>query len=261
MILSEKILMIEPRGFSFNKQTSEDNFFQSSAAIKAPGEAAMREFQELKNKLVGADIMVTVISSIDGINTPDAVFPNNWFSTTPNGQMILYPMMAPNRRLERRKEIIEKVRKDYPELIDLTRMEERESYLEGTGSLVLDHNERIAYASLSKRTSKEALAEWEKAMGYEVITFTSYDNNNEIIYHTNVVLTLGDGFAIVCAEAIRDQKEREMVIKKLSEKKEIILITKTQLHSYCGNCIELKGRNFSSCRHRHTRLFQRNKKV
>jgi hypothetical protein len=241
MILSEKVLMIEPRGFSFNKKTSADNFFQSTANIKFPAETALKEFQDLKYKLMRAGITVIVVSPEDQLATPDGVFPNNWFSTSPYGHFILYPMMASNRRLERRKDIIDKFRRDYKELIDLSSLEEKDLFLEGTGSLVIDHENKTAYASLSKRTNIDALKEWSTRVGYTLVTFTSYDKNGEIIYHTNVVLSLGDGFAIVCLEAIRDEKEREQLREKLSERNELITLTLAQLHAFCGNCLELRN--------------------
>lgn len=241
MILSEKVLMVEPKGFSFNTKTSSDNFFQSQGNVKFPVETAMKEFHDLKTKLMKAGITVIVISPDDGQATPDGVFPNNWFSTSPYGQFVLYPMMADNRRLERRKEIIDRLKKQYKEVIDLSGMEEKNIFLEGTGSLVVDHENKIAYASLSKRTNLEAIKEWNKNLNYELILFTSYDKNNEIIYHTNVVLSLCDGFAIVCLEAIRNEAERETVKKKLSEKNELIILSLDQMHSFCGNCLELKN--------------------
>ncbi len=241
MILSEKVLMIEPKGFCFNKETSADNFFQSEETIKVPGETAMKEFHDLKNKLVKAGIEVIVFSPEDELTTPDSVFPNNWFSTTPSGELILYPMKAVNRRIERRKEIIDKIKSENTKLIDLTPMEDRNIFLEGTGSLVLDHESKIAYASLSDRTNKEAILEWCKVMNYEPVIFTSFDKNNEPIYHTNVVLTLGDGFAIVCLDAIKNKQERENLEKKLSEKNELIKLSIMQMHAFCGNCLQLKN--------------------
>ncbi len=243
MILSDKVLMVEPKGFSFNTKTSSDNFFQTPANVKFPAETAMKEFHDLKTKLMKAGITVIVISPEDGQTTPDGVFPNNWFSTSPYGQFVLYPMMADNRRLERRKEIINRLKKQYKEVIDLSGMEEKNIFLEGTGSLVVDHENKIVYASLSKRTNAEAIEEWNKKLDYELILFTSYDKNNEIIYHTNVVLSLCDGFALVCLEAIRNETERETVKKKLSEKNELIILSLDQMHSFCGNCLELKNHN------------------
>jgi hypothetical protein len=241
MQLSEKILMIEPRGFAFNRETSKDNFFQSPGSIKAPVESALKEFHEMKKKLMKAGIMVTVVSPDDSQPTPDSVFPNNWFSTTPDGELILYPMMAANRRKERRNEIIDKLKKTYSKVIDLSPLEQREMYLEGTGSLVIDHENKRLYASLSKRTNEEALKEWNKNKGYELIVFTSYDQNNETIYHTNVMLSLGDGFAIACLESIRDNDQREMLKKKLEEHNELFTITLAQMQSFCGNCLALRN--------------------
>ena len=241
MILSEKILMIEPRGFSYNEETGADNFFQTTATLKAPVETAIKEFHELKNKLMKAGIEVTVISSGDELVSPDAVFPNNWFSTTPQGHLVLYPLMASNRRIERKMDIVDKLKKKYTNVIDLTYLEENKFFLEGTGSLVIDHENKTAYASLSQRTNKEALTEWNKQLNYEINIFESYDQNNEIIYHTNVVMTLGDGFSIICLDAIKEDKDREVIHKKLSANSELILLTKEQMHSFCGNCIELKN--------------------
>jgi hypothetical protein len=241
MLLSEKILMIEPRGFTFNRETTGDNYFQSREHVKAPVETAMKEFHDLKFKLMRAGIEVSVYSPTDDTTTPDSVFPNNWFSTTPYGQLILYPMMAPNRRLERRKDIIEKVKQKYTSFIDLSNLEEKKFFLEGTGSLVMDHENKVAYASLSKRTSEEALKEWKKQMEYEVVMFTSIDKNKEVIYHTNVVMALGDGFAIVCLEAIENEKERKVIRERLAANNELIEITLEQVHNFCGNCLMLKN--------------------
>ncbi len=241
MILSERVLMVEPRGFSFNKETSSDNFFQSTGTIKAPVETALREFHDLKNKLVKASIEVNIVSPDDELVTPDSVFPNNWFSTSPYGQFIIYPMKAENRRLERRKHIIEKIRKRYSKIIDLTHLESNNLFLEGTGSLVIDHERKIAFASLSHRTSEEAVKEWGKLMGYETIVFTSRDQNDEVIYHTNVVLALGEKFAVVCLDAITNEKERETIEEKLKANFELIVITKAQMQSFCGNCLVLKN--------------------
>ncbi len=243
MFLSDRILMVEPRGFAYNSETSPDNFFQANVTTKAPGESAMKEFHDLKNKIMRTGVMVTVISPNDGVHTPDGVFPNNWFSTTPEGQLILYPMMAANRRQERRKEIISRVTKEYKTLIDLSPLEEKNIYLEGTGSLVIDHEKKVAYASLSKRTSREAVEEWSRRMNYELVLFTSFDQNDEIIYHTNVVLMLGDGFSIVCLEAIKNDEERALLEKKLEERGEILTLTLAQMHSFCGNCLQLRNTN------------------
>ena len=241
MILSEKIIMIEPRGFTYNEETGGDNFFQSTTTLKVPSETALKEFHEFKNKLMKAGIEVNVFSPTDEIISPDGVFPNNWFSTTPNGQLILYPMMAANRRMERREELIDRIKKNYSETIDLTYLEKDEHYLEGTGSLVIDHENKIVFASLSQRTNKKALLEWNKKMKYEINTFESVDHNNEIIYHTNVVMSLADGFAIVCLDAIKEKKDRDVIQEKLSSKNELIIISKEQLHLFCGNCIGLKN--------------------
>ena len=233
--------MLEPRGFTFNEETRADNFFQSTTTIRVPAETAMKEFHEFKNKLMKAGIEVTVFTPAEELNSPDSVFPNNWFSTTPYGQLILYPMMASNRRIERKKEIIDRLKKKYTSIIDLTHFENQNLYLEGTGSLIVDHENKSAYASLSQRTSKEVLTEWSRQLDYKINTFESFDLNDEIIYHTNVVMTLGEGFVIICLDAIKGKKDRETISEKLSAKHELIIISKEQMHAFCGNCINLKN--------------------
>jgi hypothetical protein len=244
MLLTGQVVMIEPKGFSYNQETT-DNSFQSKSPIHAPGEAAMREFQELKKKLISADLEVIIYTPQEG--TPDAVFPNNWFSTTPAGQLILYPMKAPNRRKERRDDIIIRLKQTYTDVIDLTFLENEEKYLEGTGSLVIDHQNKTAFAAISQRTNTDAIAEWEKRTGYNVIRFSATDKSDNIVYHTNVVLTLGEGFAIVCDEAIGNEQQRADVVRLIAQNREVITITRAQMHSFCGNCLELKnesGRNY-----------------
>jgi hypothetical protein len=241
MILAEKILMVEPRGFSFNQETSSDNFFQSPGNIKAPVETALKEFYDLKNKLVKAGIEVVLITPDADPITPDSIFPNNWFSTNPSGKLFIYPLKAKNRRLERKKEIIDKLKKTYSTITDLSHLEDSGLFLEGTGSLVIDHENKIAYASLSHRTSLDAAKEWGKLSGYEILTFTSKDENDHLIYHTNVMLSLGDKFSIVCLECIANEKERESLKNKLSAKNELIIISLEQVKAFCGNVLVLKN--------------------
>ncbi len=166
----------------------------------------------------------------------------------PDGYYIQYPMMALNRRLERRHQVISFLDRLYPKTIDLTHVETRGIFLEGTGSLVIDHSNRIAYASLSQRTSSNILFEWSKLTGYEVVIFSSLDKNGEQIYHTNVMMTLCERFAIICLSAIDDEEAKERVVKSLVRTgHELIEISLGQMHHFCGNCLELennKGERF-----------------
>jgi hypothetical protein len=248
---ARKVLMIEPKNFISNPQTVGDNFFQQRPGGDSPEYAArqsMLEFHNLADLLAKSGIEVHVFRQDDMLDTPDAVFPNNWFSTMPGGQFILYPMMAMNRRMERRIPVIRFLEKIYPQVIDLTHVESRGLFLEGTGSLVIDHQNRIAYASLSQRTSSNLLFEWSKLTGYDVVMFSSRDINDEPVYHTNVMLTICERFAIICLSAIDDEEAKERVVKSLVRSgHELVEISIKQMHHFCGNCLELengKGEKF-----------------
>lgn len=241
--------MIEPRFFISNPETRADNSFQKdTSAIQDPEAEARKEFINLKALLESHGINVLHYRQDDDRITPDAIFPNNWFSTHPDGTMILYPMKAGNRRLERREKLISLLKINYPHLIDLSGLEKNNIFLEGTGSLVIDHRNRIAYACLSGRTNPEALKEWANQMHFRLIIFTAIDRNNTVIYHTNVVMTIGEKFAILCSEAIRDNIEKMAVLHSLRETGHAVVeITFSQMHQFCGNCLELinnEGKNF-----------------
>ena len=237
--------MIEPKDFISNPQTAGDNFFQSgpgSGALEDAQDKALKEFNGLADLLAQSGIEVHVFRQDDMLTTPDAIFPNNWFSTIPGGQLILYPMMAVNRRMERRMPVISFLETIYPHVIDLTLNERRGLFLEGTGSLVIDHLNKIAYASLSQRTSSNLLFEWSKMTGYEVEMFSSQDMRGEPVYHTNVMMTLCERFAIICLSAIDDEEAKERIVKSLVRTgHELIEISLEQMHHFCGNCLELEN--------------------
>ncbi|MEO8088467.1 MAG: arginine deiminase-related protein [Bacteroidota bacterium] len=248
---ARKILMIEPKNFISNPQTVGDNFFQKPGISIPDEELALKtrnEFDSLVEILTHAGIEVRLFSQDDEVITPDAIFPNNWFSTFPGGLFILYPMMAENRRLERRPSVITYLDNIYRKKIDLSHDEMRGIFLEGTGSLVIDHANKIAYASLSQRTSSNLVFEWSKLTGYTVILFSAYDKNEEPVYHTNVLMCVAEKFAIACFEAMEDEDARERVKKSLLlTDHELIEITLEQMHHFCGNCLELennKGEKF-----------------
>jgi hypothetical protein len=239
------LLMVEPKNFISNPQTAGDNFFQQATAALSEEDLSRKtkkEFDALVKALEDADVEVTLFRQDDALNTPDAIYPNNWFSTLPGGTLVLYPMMAENRRLERRAPLLDYLRKKYGKVINLYYDEDRGIYLEGTGSLVIDHRSRIAYASLSQRTSSNMIFEWCRLTGYDVVIFTSYDRNGEVIYHTNVMMCVAENFAIVCLEAMEDEDARDRVRKSLNKTgHEIIEITLSQVHHFCGNCLELEN--------------------
>lgn len=241
MALAKNVLLIKPKNFHSNPQTALDNNFQAiPLASEDVQKYAELEFDGLLKLLTEHKVKVELIEISDELETPDAIFPNNWFSTHPDGTMVLYPMKAVNRRLERRPELIELLHHRYPNLLDLSRNEDRGLFLEGTGSIILDNINKKAYAALSERTSSNLLYEWSKKTNYETITFSAYDENEKLIYHTNVLLSIGEGFCILCSNAIKDTDELRLVKKSFQETgHEIIEINYSQLKKFCGNCIQL----------------------
>jgi hypothetical protein len=247
MAIAKKILMIEPVGFASNPHTAIDNHFQQLISDGETEEKAKKEFHHLREQLENAGIEVIVFLPRDNISTPDAVFPNNWFSTHED-KLVLYPMKAENRRKERREEIIKILVDRYPQVIDLTKKENEEIFLEGTGSIVIDDINQTAFASLSGRTDKNLFIEWCKLTGYKPLVFRSTDRDGKEIYHTNVLITIGDKFAIVCLDAIKDSLEKKSVEDALLKNRiTLIKISIEQLHCFCGNCLLLQneeGENF-----------------
>lgn len=242
--LAGKVLMVAPRNFISNPETAEDNYFQKEqTGFNFTQEQVNEEFSNLKNILTSHGIEVLVYNQTDQLNTPDAIFPNNWFSTHSDGRIILYPMKAENRRLERRQEIISQLSVYYPNRIDFSAFEKKDQYLEGTGSLVLDHRNKIAYAALSQRTNKSALEEWAKEMSFEPICFHAADQNKQAVYHTNVLLAIADSFAIICSASIPDDTERQTVLQSLHKYQgEILDISFDQMNHFCGNCLALQNK-------------------
>lgn len=242
---TSNILMIRPVNFAFNLQTAESNAFQDtdSQALdeEITQENALREFDIMVSQLRAIGVNVMVYEDTPKPYTPDSIFPNNWVSFHHSGKVCLYPMQAENRRLERRADIIEDLRKNFhvETVIDLTVFEEENKFLEGTGSLVLDRMHRIAYACISPRTNEEVLAAWEKQMnGYKIVKFGAVDAHDKEIYHTNVMMCIGDNFAVVCLQSIKDLDERLAVKESLeSTGKNVIEISLEQMNSFAGNML------------------------
>ncbi len=246
--LADAVLMIRPVRFVSNPHTSESNRFQRVSALTAD-ELQIRaraEFDTVAQTLRGAGIDVFVIDDTVEPHTPDSIFPNNWVSFHADGRAVLYPMEAENRRTERRMDIIDIINGDFgfgiTEIVDLTFYEQSGHFLEGTGSLVLDRPNRIAYACLSSRTHLEPLADFARRMNYEAVVFEAVDRDGVPIYHTNVMMSLGERLAIICEESILREDQRAAVIGRLRETGyDILSLTYGQLEAFAGNMLELRN--------------------
>jgi hypothetical protein len=237
---TNKILMIRPASFGYNTETALTNSFQH---VENDGEAqnALFEFDQMVQQLQQHGIDVMVIYDTIQPKKPDAIFPNNWFSTHTDGTCILYPMLHQNRRIERRTDIIQQVCKHPEKLIELSYLENKNLFLEGTGSLVIDHEFKIAYAAISPRTSAEALTIFEAKTGFKVIPFHAFDRAQQPIYHTNVVMALSPNIAVICLEVI-PKTEQEILLQSFAQsKKEVIEISLQQLENFAGNMLCLKN--------------------
>lgn len=250
--LTNRILMVRPIAFTYNEETGADNLYQKNdnQDRKILEEKAEKEFDTLVEKLRSESIEVLVIQDSLTPHTPDSIFPNNWFSTHEDNKVVLYPMYAENRRLERTDKIFEFVKeKNQTEKIDFTKYENEGKFLEGTGSMCLDRKNKIAYANISKRTDKELFEKFCEKLGYKGISFSGSQIVNGIkapIYHTNVMLTIGEEYAIVYLSAIEDEKEREIVKNSLvNSGKKIIEISGEQTKNFLGNAIELRKKDGS----------------
>ena len=249
---TKTILMIKPSAFRFNEETAVNNHFQfadqSQTATQIKNKA-VQEFDGMVSILQKNGVEVIVVDHDNGTETPDAVFPNNWFSTHKNGDVYLYPMNAMNRRLERKLEIFETIKEKHhfqiSNIIDFTQGEKEDLFLEGTGSMILDRVNGFIYASISKRTSEKLLLEYAKKINYDVISFKSYHSSSQqspLIYHTNVMMCLASSFAVICLESILDQSERQKVTDKLKETEKVIIdITFDQMNNFAGNMLEVQN--------------------
>lgn len=248
MQTTSHILMVRPAHFGFNEETASSNAFQSGETTlsrEAISRKALEEFDQFVSVLRAAGVEVTVADDSPEPVKPDAVFPNNWMTLHDDGTMILYPMQAAVRRLERQSHIIEWMEKNgqINQVIHLEGSEKTGHFLEGTGSMILDRDHRIVYACLSPRTDAALLDRFCQLTGYEAVTFHSTDANGQDIYHTNVMMALGDTFAVICTDTIRDTLEREKVELSLRHTgKEIIAITLDQMLQFAGNMLQVCNR-------------------
>ena len=278
---TNRVLMMAPTAFGFNADAAEDNYFMNGAntgtgagsgdpASSSITQRAMREHQALWRALSDAGVVVSLWSHSAEQGTPDALFPNNWFSThaatgaaagrTEQATLALYPMKPPNRRKERRDDIVAWLSSRYGRVVDFSPAEEGNvriphadadgadapapaaAFLEGTGSLVLDHINRVAYVAASERSDVALASAWASTIGFsELVAFDATDADGRPIYHTNVVMSIGTSFAVVCAEAIEDDGQRERVLAHLrAGGKEVIQISRAQMEQFCGNVLELR---------------------
>jgi hypothetical protein len=239
------VLLVQPARFGVNAETAASNSFQSAAPPTGDiAAAARREHAALAVTLATSGVRVHVVDGLADDSLPDELFPNNWLSLHADGTVVLYPMLAPNRRRERRADILETLRERYriARIVDLTDLERRGEYLEGTGSLVLDRPNRIAYACRSARTHGHALARFASELGYEVIAFDARDRAGRPIYHTNVMLTIGTRFAAICSAALIDAAERRRVHAAIAASgRTLIDLDFAQLHGFAGNLLELRA--------------------
>ena len=245
--LTSHILMIRPVAFGFNAETAEDNHFQVGSDLDSQTiqTKALSEFDGLVGELRDHGIRVTVVSDTTVPHTPDSVFPNNWVSFHEDGTTVLYPMLAINRRLERRMDVLDEVGRDNLKLIDLSFNEANDQILEGTGSLVLDRSNRIAYACLSERTEPRLLKDWADRFDHEVCSFNAgqmIKGEFKPIYHTNVIMSVGDESVVICLEVIQNSVERDVVNDVIERTgKQLIKISEQQLNSFAGNMLQVKN--------------------
>lgn len=252
--ITNAILMVRPNSFRANEQTAVNNHYQKGITGVSQAQLelnAQEEFDQFVAKLRSIGVHVIVFEPKDGLDTPDSHFPNNWISFHENGNVGLYPMFAENRRTERREDVLEKLEESgftINDIVDYTSAEDESLFLEGTGSLLLDRVNRKAYCALSQRADEELFIEFCEDFGYYPVVFTANQTVNgkrTPIYHTNVMMCLAEGFAVICLDSIDDKKERKNVINHLKEDgREIIDITEEQVNNFAGNMLQVYGNGY-----------------
>ncbi|MBK8563632.1 MAG: amidinotransferase [Saprospiraceae bacterium] len=247
------ILMVRPANFGFNEETASSNAFQSNDNLLSSSEIsklAIAEFDSMVAKLRNVGVDVITVEDTNRPLKPDAIFPNNWVTFHQNATIVTYPMYAPVRRLERRDDIIKGIQERFrvEQKIQLQEYEEIDQYLEGTGSMIIDRPNKLVYACLSARTHPDLLVRFCKLMGYTAVPFHAVDGNSMEIYHTNVMMALGESFVVICMETVQSEIEEEMLRNKFAATgKEIIEITLEQMLNFAGNMLQVsneKGETF-----------------
>ena len=241
------LMMVRPASFQFNAETAVSNAFQKKPEVLSPAQInrkALEEFDNYVARLRANQIKVLVIEDTPEPPKPDAIFPNNWISMHRSGLICLYPMCTPNRRREIRKNILKTLKQYFivKDIKDISGYSKDNLFLEGTGSIIFDKINKVAYACLSPRTDADLFNVHCHTLGYEPVSFSSYDRNGTLVYHTNVMLTIGDGFAVICLKSIKNLSERKFVKDKLkSTGHEVIDISFEQMNAFAGNMLQVEN--------------------
>lgn len=243
MPFTSTILMVRPASFGFNEQTAVNNSFQQKASLENVQQKALQEFDQMVDLIISVGIEVIVIEDTHQPVKPDAIFPNNWFCTMADGSFSIFPMYAKNRRVERRTDIIDQLKKSFKvtSIIDYSKREEENIYLEGTGSMVMDHENKIIYACISERTHPQPLNDFAKEIDYTVISFSAKDKNGLPIYHTNVLMCIGNNFCVICDEIINIDDRNKVLSSLNNTSKQLISISYHQMLDFAGNMLQLKN--------------------
>lgn len=244
------LVLVKPRDFAFNAQTAVSNAFQQEKQIANHLQLVNHEFENLLQVLDQNNITYTVFDSPAGVQVPDAVFPNNWFAVMPGGHLVIFPMFAPNRQLEVNPLLLDELKKQFAitQTIDLTIDKTQRRPLEGTGSIVFDHDNRLAYACESDRTHIGLFEELCAQLGYTPVSFLAVDLNGLPVYHTNVVMSVGSQVVVACMQSIADPFEATLVRKRIEASgKTLVEITYPQMNRFCGNVLQVSDRNGGSC--------------
>lgn len=245
---TDTVLMIEPVAFGFNEQTAVNNYFQVQQEGNVQ-DKALKEFNDFVEKLRAKDINVITIKDTLEPKTPDSIFPNNWVSFHADGKVVLYPMFAENRRLERRDDIINQIKEqlEVTEVIDYSGAEKDNLFLEGTGSMIFDHDNKLAYGSVSLRLDEGLFRKFCSDFGFQPVVFHSYQTAGEErlpIYHTNVMMCVADKFVVICLDCIDDESERNNVIETIKNSgKELIEISEDQMQNFAGNMLQVQNKS------------------
>lgn len=248
MQTTSRVLMVRPVRFGFNEQTAVNNSFQRRGLELSAQEMALAEFDNFVTLLRTNGVEVTVVEDIPDPHTPDSIFPNNWFSTHESGELVLYPMCAPNRRMERKETVLKVIKEiglkgKMKRLVDLTSWEEKNLFLEGTGSLILDRPNKLAFVCRSPRSDEKVLEQFCEELDYEYFIFDATDNNGSLIYHTNVMMCIGEKFVVACLDSIKNIAERESFIAFVEDcDKELVEISMEQMENFAGNMLQLRGK-------------------
>lgn len=248
MQTTSKVLMVRPVRFGFNEQTAENNSFQKRGYELSAQEMALAEFDKFVSLLESNGVEVIVAEDTPEPHTPDSIFPNNWFSTHATGELILYPMCAPNRRLERKEGVLKMIKEvgergKMKKIIDLTHFEKENLYLEGTGSLIFDRKNKLVFACRSPRCDIAVLEELCEKLDYEFLDFGAFDRDGMPVYHTNVMMCVGEKFVVVCLDSIKNIDERTELISFIEDcDKELIEISIDQMEQFAGNMLQLKSK-------------------